>query len=122
MISNGKSELMLVNEDLKFQNQRKEKQTVVLLKKNEELERLQEFQKKYIEGLESILVLTSDRIQQPIANILGLSLLLNEDKNSNEELKVFIDFIKKSAITLDTYNKELVQNTLNLKRNLDLKT
>lgn len=115
------TDLDSANKDLLSQFQEKEKQSALLLKTNIELQNSQESQKKYIKGLESILFKTSHRIRQPICNILGLSFLLDENRNSNDELKVFIDFIKESAETLDVYTHELTNYTFNLKQKLDLK-
>jgi signal transduction histidine kinase len=111
-------ELTIVHKELLLQNKENEKQGVVVLKTNEKLKIAQETQKGYIEGLESILFMTSHRIRQPIANILGLSYLLNDSKNSNEEIKVFIEFIKQSALILDVYTQELSSYTFDLKKKL----
>jgi len=111
-------ELTITHKELLSQNKENEKQGVVVIKTNKELKKAQETQKGYIEGLESILFMTSHRIRQPIANILGLSYLLNESKNSKEEIKVFIEFIKQSALTLDVYTQELSSYTFDLKKNL----
>jgi signal transduction histidine kinase len=111
-------ELAIANKNLHNQNNKNERQGILLLKVNKELKKAKEIQKGYIEGLESILFMTSHRIRQPIANILGLSYLLNESKNSKEEIKVFIEFIKQSALTLDVYTQELSSYTFDLKKNL----
>lgn len=115
------TELAIVNKEIISKNKETEKQSVVLLKKNEELKKAEESQKQYIHGLESILFMTSHRIRQPITNILGLSYLLDEFKNTNNELKVFIDFIKQSALTLDVYTQELTAHTFDLKQKVQIK-
>jgi signal transduction histidine kinase len=109
-------ELTIAHKDLLSQNKEKEKQGVVLFKKNKELKNAQENQTGYIEGLESILFMTSHRMRQPVTNILGLSNLLDDYKNSNNELKVSIEFIKQSALMLDVYTQELTSYTNSLKK------
>jgi signal transduction histidine kinase len=111
-------ELTIAHKELLSQTKENAKQGVVVLKTNEKLKKAQETQKGYIEGLESILFMTSHRIRQPIANILGLSYLLNDSKNSKEEIKVFIEFIKQSALILDVYTQELTSYTFDLKKKL----
>ena len=51
--------------------------------------------------------MTSHRVRQPITNILGLSALLDQNINSPEELKVYLDYIKQSALALDSFTKDL---------------
>jgi signal transduction histidine kinase len=111
-------ELTLAHKELLSQNKKNEKQSVVVLKTNEKLKNAQETQKGYIEGLEAILFMTSHRIRQPVANILGLSYLLDDSKNSTNEIKVFMEFIKQSALVLDVYTQELTSYTFDLKKKL----
>jgi signal transduction histidine kinase len=111
-------ELTFTHNELLLQTKENAKQGVVVLKTNEKLKKAQETQKEYIEGLESILFMTSHRIRQPIANILGLSYLLNDSKNSKEEIKVFIEFIKQSSLILDVYTQGLSSYTFDLKKKL----
>ncbi|WP_264564293.1 hypothetical protein [Flavobacterium sp. N3904] len=113
-------DLIIVHENLISQNKNKEKQSAILSKTNDKLKNAKETQNGYIEGLESILFMTSHKIRQPIANILGLSSLLNDAKNSNDETKVFIEFIKQSALVLDVYTQELTAYTFDLKKKVYL--
>jgi hypothetical protein len=50
--------------------------------------------------------MTSHKVRQPLANILGLSSLL-DDKSSPFEIKRIIAYIKKSVVTLEAYTREL---------------
>jgi signal transduction histidine kinase len=62
-----------------------------------------------------MMFMTSHKVRQPIANILGLSYLLdNQSINSPDELKESLDYIKESALSLDTFTKELTQFIFNL--------
>ncbi|CAN1535175.1 Signal transduction histidine kinase, dimerisation/phosphoacceptor domain [Flavobacteriaceae bacterium] len=111
-------ELTITHNELLSKNKENKKLSELVSKSNEKLKKVQETQKEYIEGLESILFMTSHRIRQPIANILGLSYLLNDSKNSKEEIKVFIEFIKQSSLILDVYTQELSSYTFDLKKKL----
>jgi signal transduction histidine kinase len=111
-------ELTFTHNELLSKNKENKKLSELVSKSNEKLKKVQETQKEYIEGLESILFMTSHRIRQPIANILGLSYLLNDSKNSKEEIKVFIEFIKQSSLILDVYTQGLSSYTFDLKKKL----
>ena len=74
---------------------------------NEELKKAKEYQQEYIRGLEEMMFMTSHKVRQSIANILGLSHLLDQSTNSPEEIKESIDYIKESALSLDIFTKEL---------------
>ena len=72
-----------------------------------ELNIAEEYQKEYIIGLEKLMFMTSHKLRQPVTNILGISFLLDQSSNSKEEIKDYLEYIKQSAITLDTYTTEL---------------
>lgn len=101
------AELVIVNKELAYQNQEKEKRTEELIAANAELKRAEEYQKEYILGLEKMMFMTSHKVRLDIANILGISNLLDHATNSPEEHKQFVDYIRKSAISLDVFTKEL---------------
>ncbi len=125
---NRATELVIANKELEYQNKVKEKQAAALIianKKlifktqerqiktaelniaNRELKKAEEKQKEYIKGLEKMIFMTSHKVRQPIANILGFSNMLDESISSPEELKLSVDSIKQSALTLDTFTREL---------------
>ncbi|WP_291097635.1 histidine kinase dimerization/phospho-acceptor domain-containing protein [Flavobacterium sp. UBA5153] len=125
---NRATELVIANKELEYQNKVKEKQAAALIianKKlifktqerqiktaelniaNRELKKAEEKQKEYIKGLEEMMFMTSHKVRQPIANILGFSNMLDESISSPEELKLSVDSIKQSALTLDTFTREL---------------
>ena len=101
------AELVIVNKELAYQNQEKEKRTEELIAANAELKKAEEYQKEYILGLEKMMFMTSHKVRLDIANILGISNLLDHATNSPEEHKQFVDYIRKSAISLDVFTKEL---------------
>lgn len=101
------AELIIANQELAFQNIEKEKRAAELSSANTALKKAQKQQKEYIKGLEEMMFMTSHRVRQPIANIIGLSNLLEESKNSPNEIKEFLSYIKQSAIALDVFTNEL---------------
>lgn len=110
------AELILVNKELAFQNEEKEKRAAELLVTNLALKSAKESQKAYIRGLEKILFLTSHKVRQPIANIIGLSLLIDLNRDSDEDIKQYIEYIKESALSLDILTRELNAHVLYLKK------
>ncbi|WP_338644889.1 diguanylate cyclase [Flavobacterium sp. KS-LB2] len=104
------AELIIANRALLLQNQEREKQSAELIIANQELKKAEEYQIEYINGLEQIMFMTSHKVRQPIANILGLSYLLHHQSvNSPDELRESLDYIKQSALKLDAFTKELTQ-------------
>lgn len=60
-----------------------------------------------IKALEEMLFMTSHKVRQPIANILGIAGLLDSPIESQEELKTVVSYIKQSTQLLDNFTKEL---------------
>src|SRR3970282_2293458 len=112
------AELIIANKELAFQNDEKEKRATELMLTNLELTNAQESQKEYIRGLEKIMFITSHKVRQPIANILGLSLMLDLVKDSKEEIEQSLYHMKESALSLDLLTKELNAHVLHLKKNV----
>lgn len=69
--------------------------------------RREEDKLKQIELLEEMLFIVSHRVKQPIANIIGLSSLLDDSIESKEDVAKLISHIKTSIITLDLFANEL---------------
>lgn len=116
------TELIIANKELVYQNQEKEKLTKQLMDVTSELDRAEKHQKEYIHGLEKLMFMTSHKVRQPVTNILGLSLLIDHSTNSPEEIKEYLEYIKQSAINLDTFTIELTVFIHNLKQNKKLIT
>ncbi len=101
------SELIIANKKIDFKNQEREIKSAELNIANRELKKAEENQKEYIRGLEEMMFMTSHKVRQPIANIIGFSNILDQSISSPEELKQSVDCIKESAVTLDVFTKEL---------------
>jgi len=71
-------------------------------KRRAEIER-----KQYLEDLERMLFMASHRVRQPVANIMGLSGLLNGNGNKESDLRRIANYMKRSAIDLDTFTAEI---------------
>ena len=112
------AELIIANKELEYQNQEKEKRTAELVERNLELKNAEISQKEYIRGLEQIMHMTSHQVRQPIANIIGLSKILDLVNDSNDEIKETIDHIQKSALSLETLTRELNEHVLELKKKI----
>ena len=51
--------------------------------------------------------ITSHKIRRPIANILGISNVIEEFVNSRAKLNELVNYLKESARSLDDFTKEL---------------
>jgi PAS domain S-box-containing protein len=71
-------------------------------KKKAETERQQ-----YLKDLEEMLFITSHRVRQPVANILGVSGLLSGNKHEENDLKKIAEYMKRSAVDLDAFTSEI---------------
>lgn len=97
----GKSKLkLLINDkDIFIQLKKKKKQGMKLSLAKDEVEN--------ILWLEEMMFIVSHKMRQPVANILGISNLIDNANNSPDDFKKMIGFMKKSALLLDIFTKEL---------------
>jgi signal transduction histidine kinase len=72
--------------------------------------------KEYIRGLEEMMFITSHKVRQPVANILGLSSILHQVIDTPDELTKLVGYLQASAITLDAFTKELTEFITKLDR------
>ena len=100
-------ELTIANKELAFQKIEKSKKAIELNFVYKELEKAEKYQNEYIEGLKEIMFITSHEVRLPLANIIGISDLLNQTDNTPEEINQCIDYLKQSANLLETSTKEL---------------
>lgn len=72
--------------------------------------------KKYTKALEELIYMASQKVRQPVTNILSLATLLDESLITFEELKDICLHMKTSAALLDTFTSELTYFIKDLKR------
>lgn len=111
------AELILAIKELASQNDEKEKRAAELIMVNKELKKAEELHKEYIRGIKKIMFITSHKVRQPIANIIGLSQIIDLVKDSQQEIQNTLDLIIESAISLDLLTKELNEHVLLLNEN-----
>jgi signal transduction histidine kinase len=108
------AELGIANHELAFQNSEKEKRAAELIVKNNELGKAEEYLKEHIVSLEEMMFMTSHKVRQPVANILGLANILGQLVNSHDELITSVNCIKESAEALDSFIKEFTNYIVEL--------
>jgi PAS domain S-box-containing protein len=72
-----------------------------------DLKRAEEVKKEYIQALEEMMFITSHKVRQPVSQIMEISVLLESEIDSQEELNNIIDFMKESVSNLDSFTREL---------------
>jgi signal transduction histidine kinase len=110
------AELIVANKELAFQSQEKEKRSQELLTAYTELKKAEEFLHKNVLDLKEIMFITSHKVRAPIANILGISSLLDQYIDSPARLSQLVKYIKESAKSLDAFTKELTTFIAGLKQ------
>jgi signal transduction histidine kinase len=70
----------------------------------------------HVDGLEEIMFMTSHKVRQPIANILGIANILDQFLKTPATIKKMVDYIKQSTLSLDGFTKELSLLVNNLKK------
>ena len=101
------AELVIANKELLYQNGEKEKRAVELFLTNQELVKTQDDLQEYIFGLKEMMFVTSHKVRQPVANILGICTQISQPLTSHEELVQWVGCIRESALRLDIFTKEL---------------
>lgn len=71
------------------------------------LREAEKFQKELIQGLSKMMFIVSHKLRLSVSHILGLSSLLGNHVNSQDDSKKIIGFIKKSSQSLDDSTTEL---------------
>jgi len=101
-IEPGTDKIKLIAEDSE-----KKKRTDELIGAYNESNKGEDFLKEYVHGLEEMMFMTHHKVRQPVANILGMAALIEKHANSPEDLKKIVEFMKQSALDLDTFTREL---------------
>lgn len=73
-----------------------------------------------VNAMEEMLFKISHELRQPVVKILGLSDLIDDSRNSPEDLKIIVEGIKESAIMLDNYTRELAGFVHKIRNEQDL--
>ena len=63
--------------------------------------------KNHVKKMEEMMQMTSHRVRQPVAHILGISNLIDAANNTQSEMKKISGYMKDAAIALDVFTKEL---------------
>jgi len=101
------AELIVANKELLYQNEEKECRAIELTIAYKELSEAEDNLKGYIKGLEEMMFITSHKVRQPVANILGIASILDDCINSPAQIKKLTGYLKTSALSLDAFTKEL---------------
>jgi hypothetical protein len=97
----------VANIELIFQNEENEKRAAELIIAYNKIKNAEEFLRNYIMGLKEMMFMTHHKVRQPVANIIGISCLLDYCVNKPSTLKKLVGYMKESAIALDSFTKEL---------------
>lgn len=100
-------ELDDANIELKYQNLEKGKRAMELFHANHELQLAVEHQKQFSNTLEEMMFIISHKIRHPLSKIMAASTLLENDIHCTSELYDMINIIKKSAVILEDFTREL---------------
>lgn len=63
--------------------------------------------KNHVLKIEEMMQMTSHRVRQPVAHILGMTELINKSNNTQAELSKISNYMKQAAISLNDFTKEL---------------
>ncbi len=113
---NRAAELIIANNELVFQNIEKENRAAELNSAYKELEKADEYLRGYIQGLEEMMFITSHKVRQPVCNILGIVSILDQFISSPAQFKKMVKYLKVSALSLDSFTKELTNFIFNLEQ------
>jgi signal transduction histidine kinase len=81
----------------------------------------EEFLKGYIDGLKEMVSITNHKVRQPVANIIGMAYLIDEDIRSPEVLKKITGYMRQSAVDLEAFTRELTDFIYNLEQQESIK-
>lgn len=120
-IQNGEKEneaakLCIATDKLAFQILENNKWAAELIVAHNELRKKENTLLGYVEGMKVMMFMTSHKVRQPIAHILGITELLYNLRYSPDQLKL-LGYLKESALSLDDYTKELTAFMVELSQN-----
>ncbi len=103
------NELRLANIELLFQNNEKEERALELKVTNAQLQESQAKLNEHVASLEAMMFITSHKVRKPVANILGISSILENSSGLPDRFAELIVYIRESAISLDGFTRELTE-------------
>ncbi|MBL7941412.1 MAG: GAF domain-containing protein [Flavobacteriales bacterium] len=105
--SNGQVQWTLWNETGVFDERGQLNEVISVGRDITQLHDAQEAQRAYIKTLEQILQKNSHRVRQPVTQLMGITRLLEQSRNDEQELVKMLSFIRHSVFQLDSYTREL---------------
>lgn len=76
----------------------------------------EEKNKSYTKAIEELLFMTSHQLRQPIAQIIGLSDLLENSSHSEAEIHDVVGYMKQSASQLDAYTQDFTARLIEIEK------
>ncbi|MEI7509392.1 MAG: hypothetical protein WCJ62_07995 [Flavobacterium sp.] len=101
------TDLELAKKSIKAQNANKKEIAKQLKLAQKEIAKASKIQKIYERGLREMMFIISHKIRQPIAKIMGLSLLLEDGIENPEDVHQIVTYMKESSKLLDVFTREL---------------
>ena len=95
------------NKKLVAHNDERKKLNSELCSAYKQLKKADDYLKEYTKGLEEMMHITSHKVRQPVANILGITGIISSFINSPKQLRKLVEYLQTSAVSLDLFTKEL---------------
>ncbi|MDZ4823391.1 MAG: GAF domain-containing protein [Flavobacteriales bacterium] len=105
----GKKQWILWNETGVFDDDGKLVEIISVGRNINQIKEAQLTKDAHIRTMEEILFKTSHEVRQPVANILGIAQIMNSSRQSPDEMKELVDYMKSSATSLDAFTRELTE-------------
>jgi len=110
------TELLIANEALLRQNEECQNKVQELADAYKQLLKAEKYMKEHILDLEEMMFITSHKVRKPVANILGLSDLLEEFICCPANLRQLVNHLKSSVSELDNFTRELTDYVSEMER------
>lgn len=101
------TDLVIAKKSITAHNENKKEIAKQLKLAQKEIAKAAKIQKIYERGLREMMFIISHKIRQPIAKIMGLSLLLEDGLENSEEVHQIVTYMKESSKLLDVFTREL---------------
>lgn len=101
------TDLAIAKKSITAHNENKKEIAKQLKLAQKEIVKATKIQKIYERGLREMMFIISHKIRQPIAKIMGLSLLLEDGLENPEDVHQIVTYMKESSKLLDVFTREL---------------